>query len=96
MKYEYQKELVLIRDLAFIFMVITIFMPEIMAQDYTADVWLQKGDEFYKNNSYDLALRCYDKAIEINPLDAKAWNNKGNTLKEMGRLRKQMPLLQKR
>lgn len=66
-------------------MVITIFMPEIMAQDYTADVWLQKGDEFYKNNSYDLALRCYDKAIEINPLDAKAWNNKGNTLKEMGR-----------
>jgi len=58
-------------------------MPCIMAQDYTVDVWLQKGDEFYKNYSYDLALRCFDKAIEIDPMNATAWENKGNVLKQL-------------
>jgi tetratricopeptide (TPR) repeat protein len=56
-----------------------------MAQEYTANYWLQKGDQFYKNNSYDLALRCYNKAIEINPLEADVWHNKGDILKELGR-----------
>jgi hypothetical protein len=47
----------------FLFMGIIFMMPCVMAQDHTTDAWLQKGDEFYKNHSYDLALRCYDKAI---------------------------------
>lgn len=57
-----------------------------MAQGHTSDYWLEKGNEFYKNNSYDLALRCYDKAIETNSLDVDAWKNKGNVLKELGRI----------
>jgi tetratricopeptide (TPR) repeat protein len=68
----------------FIFIILAFLCASIMAQEYTADYWLQKGDEFYINNSYGLALRCYEKAIEINPKDAYAWNNKGNFLKELG------------
>jgi tetratricopeptide (TPR) repeat protein len=71
--------------LTFIFIVVTVLCTSIIAQEYTADYWHQKGDGFYKNNSYDLALRCYDKAIEINPRDANAWHNKGDILKELGR-----------
>jgi len=70
--------------IAFIFIALTVLCTSIMAQE-TADYWLQKGNEFYKNDSYDLALRCYDKAIEINPQDANAWHNKGITLKTLGR-----------
>jgi len=56
----------------FILIFLTFLNVSTMAQEYTANYWLQKGDEFYNNRSYDLALRCYDKAIEIDPLDANA------------------------
>jgi tetratricopeptide (TPR) repeat protein len=75
------------RYLSFIFIALTVLCTFIMAQEYTADYWLQKGDSFYKNNSYDLALRCYDKAIEINPQEADAWQNRGDILKELGRIK---------
>ena len=85
MKMGHQMGLILESIFAFILIVIIIFIPAITALDHTTDAWLQKGDGFYKNNSYDLALRCYDKAIEIDPLDAEAWNNRGNALRELGR-----------
>ncbi len=44
-----------------------------------------KEMNFIKIAPYDLALRCYDKAIEINPQYADAWHNKGDILKESGR-----------
>jgi tetratricopeptide (TPR) repeat protein len=56
-----------------------------IAQEHNSSFWLQKGDVFYKNNSYDLALRCYDKAIEIDQKNAYAWNKKGNILKKLNR-----------
>jgi tetratricopeptide (TPR) repeat protein len=62
-----------------------ILMPCITAQDTTAIAWLQKGDEFYKNNSYDLALRCYDKAIEIDQFNPDSWNDKAKILTKLGR-----------
>ena len=34
---------------------------------------------------YEKAIGCYDKALEINPNDAEAWNNKGYVLDELGR-----------
>ena len=70
----------------FIFIALTILCGIIAAQEYTANYWLQKGDEFYKNNSYDLALRCYDKAIEISPNNADIWQEKGNILKNLNRI----------
>ena len=71
--------------LAFILITQAVWCASTIAQDFTADNWLQKGDEFYKNESYDLALRCYEKAIEIDPLEADAWHNKGDVFKELNR-----------
>jgi len=39
-----------------------------------------KGNEYYYKKEYNEALKCYDKAIEINPNSANAWNNKGLAL----------------
>ena len=35
--------------------------------------------------AYDNALRAYDKAIELNPNNAKLWHEKGNVLKQLDR-----------
>lgn len=70
---------------AFMLVTLSVLCASGMAHEDTADYWHQKGDDFYKNSSYDLALRCYDKAIEINSLDADTWHNKGNVLMELGR-----------
>jgi tetratricopeptide (TPR) repeat protein len=51
-----------------------------IGQENTADYWLQNGNEYFLNSSYELAERCYSKAIEINPEDAEAWNGKGMAL----------------
>ena len=31
------------------------------------------------------ALPCFDKAIELNPKDSRAWTNKGDSLSRLGR-----------
>jgi tetratricopeptide (TPR) repeat protein len=36
-------------------------------------------------NKYNEAIQCYDKALEINPRDAKAWNNKGLAYADMNK-----------
>ena len=51
-----------------LFIALAILASCITAQESTADAWLQKGDQFYKNSSYDLALRCYDKAKVLTKL----------------------------
>jgi len=33
---------------------------------------------------YDEAIISYDQAIKIDPSDADAWNNKGNSLNSLG------------
>jgi tetratricopeptide (TPR) repeat protein len=33
----------------------------------TADAYKDKGNEFYKNNSFDSAIKMYSKAIEMDP-----------------------------
>jgi Tfp pilus assembly protein PilF len=36
-------------------------------------------------NKYDEAIECYNKALEINPKYAEAWNNKGNAYFDMNK-----------
>ncbi len=38
--------------------------------------YLSRGDDFYQSNEYELALKAYDKAIELKPDYASAWYNK--------------------
>jgi len=42
--------------------------------------WNQKGDFFVINGQLDQAIKCYDKAISIDPHDFEAYNEKGNVL----------------
>ncbi len=46
---------------------------------------LLKGNEFYNEKSYDLALKYYEKAIDSNLGIAELWFNKGNVLYKLGR-----------
>ena len=36
-------------------------------------------------NKFDKAINAYDKAIEVNPQDSMAWNNKGNSLQKLNK-----------
>jgi superkiller protein 3 len=48
--------------------------------EHTADYWVQQGNEYYNNTSYEKALDCYNNAIEIDPQSTDAWANKCRTL----------------
>jgi tetratricopeptide (TPR) repeat protein len=52
--------------------------------DNAAD-WNKKGNTLYNLKKYDEAIKCYDKAIEINPNDAGPWEGKGNALYGLGK-----------
>jgi len=47
--------------------------------------WLEKGMKHYSLNQYGDALKCFDKAIEINSKYDLLWISKGLTLYRMGK-----------
>ncbi|MDH7593961.1 MAG: tetratricopeptide repeat protein [Methanomicrobiales archaeon] len=47
--------------------------------------WVEKGVECARKGDYREALKCCEKAIEIDPESAEAWLCKCNALKGMGR-----------
>lgn len=51
-----------------------------------ACIWGNKGNALVESSMYAEAIKCYDKAIEINPSSMEAWNNKGLALARTGRL----------
>jgi tetratricopeptide (TPR) repeat protein len=56
------------------------FGVQLKPEDY-----LSRGDDFYQSSEYELALKAYDKAIELKDDYAVAWNNRGVALDELGR-----------
>ncbi len=48
-------------------------------------LWLNEGNEHFRNKRYDEALKAFDRAIKIYPDDAKFYINKGNVLRELKR-----------
>ncbi|MDD4162063.1 MAG: tetratricopeptide repeat protein [Methanothrix sp.] len=58
----------------------TSLLNSALGQTYSAEYWIQKGDDLNKAGSDLLAIACYDKAINANPMNATAWNNKGKVL----------------
>jgi Flp pilus assembly protein TadD len=44
---------------------------------------MDEGNNHFSTGNYNEAIKCYDKAIKINPNNAMAWNNKGNALSEL-------------
>ncbi|MDR2205125.1 MAG: tetratricopeptide repeat protein [Flavobacteriaceae bacterium] len=50
-----------------------------------AEDWFNKGSEHFSKGEYQEAIECYDKAIDINPDYAEAYNNKGSALGILGK-----------
>ena len=42
--------------------------------------WIKKGDDLVNSGKHKEAIKCYDKAIEMDPKNARAWYNKGEVL----------------
>ena len=47
--------------------------------------FINLGNAYYFDFKVEEAIKAYDKAIEINPDDYKAWYNKGVALNKLGR-----------
>jgi curved DNA-binding protein CbpA len=47
--------------------------------------WRNKGGALYFLGKYNEAIKCYDKAIEIDPNNPVVWNNKGLALNSLGK-----------
>jgi tetratricopeptide (TPR) repeat protein len=61
----------------------TIRLPELNA--LAAWEWCNKGLSLHSLGRYEAAIRCFDKALELDPRCAAAWDNKGNCLSSLGR-----------
>lgn len=60
-------------------------MLEEKIDEKTPEEWNNEGYTHRRLKNYKEALRCYDRALQIDPYYSKAWNNKGFALDEMGR-----------
>jgi len=49
-------------------------------QEDPVDHWLKRGQELYDNGSYEESTQAYEKAISIDPNNASAWLNFGESL----------------
>jgi serine/threonine protein kinase len=47
--------------------------------------WWERGISFGALGRNDLAIACYDRALDANPNSPEVWANKGSTLHRMGR-----------
>ena len=54
-------------------------------EDFAA-YFLKAGSEFYKNERFEDAANCYERAITINPLIPESWYERGLTLYKLGSL----------
>ena len=50
-----------------------------------ADFYTKRGISYYQKGEYDQAILDFDKALQINPMNAEAYNNRGSVYGEKGR-----------
>lgn len=61
-----------------IFFALTVLFVTGKALAGEANAYINRGDDYFKKEQYDLAIADYTKAIEIDPKDASAYTNRGN------------------
>lgn len=49
-------------------------------EGHDASFWIKEGNDQLELENYELAISCYDKAIEMDTNSSLAWNKKGLTL----------------
>lgn len=59
-------------------------------KEETAEYWIQEGEDMWIDSDQDEdaaaeALKYFDKALDIDPLNALAWSNMGFMLKKLDR-----------
>jgi len=64
-------------------MVLSASWTTALAQDRTADAWLNEGHEFRESGYYEEALDAYERAISLAPESADGWLGKGDVLKAL-------------
>jgi tetratricopeptide (TPR) repeat protein len=57
-----------------------------LAQIKQEEDLVKVGNTHDSQGRYEEAIESYDKALQIDPDDADAWFDKGETLKKMGKL----------
>jgi len=57
--------------------------------------WANKGGSLDSLGRYEEAIRCLDKALELDPRDVDAWNNRGSSLGRLGRYEEAIRCLDK-
>jgi len=62
---------------------------------YTATYWLGRGDRFKAEGRHENAIKCYDKALWMEPQLAVAWNNRGVSLTKLGRFEEALKCYEK-
>ena len=50
-----------------------------------SDECMEQGNVLFNLGRDEESLVCYDKALEIDPNNVNAWNNKGDALFDLGR-----------
>jgi tetratricopeptide (TPR) repeat protein len=61
----------------------TVEVPRFGAQ--SVDYWINRGASLSCLGRREEAIRCYDRAIDIDPQCDAAWTNRGNSLSDLGR-----------
>jgi tetratricopeptide (TPR) repeat protein len=54
--------------------------------NFTAELWFEKGKDFWNNYDYADAIQCFEKALEVNPSYVDAWLYKSSSLQCLDRL----------
>ena len=60
-------------------------LMKLMQLKETASNLMQEGNKYYNSKQYYEAVKCYDKAIDLNAGYANAFNNKGQALNILGK-----------
>ena len=54
--------------------------------------WVYKGNNFYNNKNYEEAIKCYEKAAQLDPNYAYAFYSLGNALSRLAEINKNVSL----
>lgn len=52
----------------------------------TPEFWKTTGNEYFRTGRYAIAIRCYARAITLDPGYIEGWNNLGFTYQKLGKI----------